>query len=458
MDLHKDFIEEIHNLLPDECEALLKAIRETDASVSIRTNKQKCHIKPEKLDRVKWCDTGYYLDSRQPFTFDPMFQAGIYYVQDASSMILQHIVSQLIDNPVRYLDLCAAPGGKTTAVIDALPDGSMIVSNEIMSNRAQILKENVIKWGNPNCVVTNDDSATIGKLTHYFDVIAADVPCSGEGMFRKDDEAIAQWTPAIVRQCAERQKEIIDNIWNALRPGGIFIYSTCTYNRQEDEDIVEYIINEYGAESVDVPLPSEWGIHRGIGTKAHCYRFLPHITRGEGLFVAVLQKSEDEPIHRISLRKKGKNNIKPIQTPKEVKQWLCSDFTFAPVGESIIATPKHLSADFELLRSYLHIIHSGIEVVNIKGRDYVPSQALLLSTAFNINAFTNYEADYATTMTYLRGETITIDAPKGIVALIYNGIPIGFVKNLGNRANNLYPKEWRVKSSHIPPEAPKILQ
>ena len=458
MKLHNDFIEEIRDLLPDECDVFLKAVCETDASVSIRTNSRKCKTEPSQLERVKWCEHGYYLQGRQPFTFDPLFQTGCYYVQDASSMILQHIASLLVTEPVRYLDLCAAPGGKTTAALDALPSGSLLVSNEIMSNRAQILKENIIKWGNPDCVVTNNDSATIGKLSHYFDVIAADVPCSGEGMFRKDEEAVAQWTPALVRQCTTRQKEIIDNIWQALRPGGLFIYSTCTYNRQEDENMVEYIINEYGAESIDLNIPEEWGIHHGINTTAHCYRFLPHLTKGEGLFVAVLKKNDDEPIQRVSLRKKGKNSVKTAQTPKEVKQWVDGKFDYAPIGDNIIATPKHIADDIDLLRANLRVVHAGVEVASVKGKDFVPSQALILSTAYNRNAFPCCDIDYATAMAYMRGETVTIDAPRGIVALKYGGIPVGFVKNLGNRANNLYPKEWRIKSTHIPTEAPKIIE
>lgn len=460
MELHKDFIDEIRKLLPDECDELLKALGESDASVSIRTNSRKCATEPSCLKRVDWCERGYYLDKRQPFTFDPLFQTGTYYVQDASSMILQHIVSLLVSEPVRYLDLCAAPGGKTTAALDAMPEGSLLVSNEIMGNRAQILKENVIKWGNPDCVVTNNDSASIGKLTHYFDVIAADVPCSGEGMFRKDEEAVAQWSPALVRQCADRQREIIDNIWRALRPGGLLIYSTCTFNRTEDEDMVQYIMSEYGVESIDLKLPNEWHIHSGIDTSAHCYRFLPHLTRGEGLFVAVLRKSNDEPIQQISLRRKGKSAGKPAQTPKAVKQWVEGSFTFAPIGDSIVATPAHLDDDIALLRSNLHVIHAGVEVASAKGKDYIPAQALLLSTAYCRSAFPACEVDYATAMAYMRGETIVLDgtAPRGIVALTYSGMPIGFAKNLGNRANNLYPKEWRIKSTHIPAIAPQILR
>lgn len=455
MELHKDFIEEIKRLMPDECNAIIEAITATASPVSVRVNSHKCGNVPANATRVKWCERGFYLDERPQFTFDPMFHAGAYYVQDASSMILQYIAKSLISEPVRYLDLCAAPGGKTTAVIDVLPEGSLMVSNEIIGTRAQILKENVVKWGNPNCIVTNNDSRAVGSLTHFFDVVAADVPCSGEGMFRKDDEAVAQWTPALVRQCADRQREIIDNIWQALRPGGLFIYSTCTYNRQEDEDMVEYIIREYEAESVNLNIPAEWGIHSGIGTSAHCYRFLPHLTRGEGLFVAVLRKSDNE--QRSQIRKKVKP-AKPANIPNNVKQLISgNDMEFTLSDNTITAIPKLHAENLALIQSKLNVILAGIEVATVKGRDFIPSQSLLLSTAMKRDSFPEYETDYATAMAYLRGETVCIDAPSGIVALTYSGTPIGFVKNLGNRANNLYPKEWRIKSTHIPSKAPKIL-
>lgn len=457
MQLHEDFISQIQDLLPEESASMIHAICETDPSVAIRLNSAKCGntaTLPHK--QVKWCDKGYYLSDRIPFTFDPTLHQGRYYVQDASSMILHHIVQSLIDKPVRYLDLCAAPGGKTTAAIDALPEGSLMVCNEIMGNRAQILKENIIKWGNPACVVTNNDSATIGgKLPHFFDVIAADVPCSGEGMFRKDPDAVAQWNRQLVEQCAKRQREIVDNAWQAIRPGGIFIYSTCTYNRDENEEMIEYIIGQYGAESIDLKLPESWGIHGGIRTAAHCYRFLPHLTHGEGLFVAVLRKPEgaDETITApdTKSRKKRPKTVKKPTIPACIKTWVNGAFRFDLVGEdTITAMPEAHADDIDFLRSQLHVIHAGIEMAHTKGKDLIPAQSLALSTAFNADAFPVYEIGYTEAIAYLRGEIITIDAPRGIVALSYECNALGFVKNLGNRANNLYPKEWRIKSTHIP--------
>ncbi|MGN1245092.1 MAG: rRNA cytosine-C5-methyltransferase, partial [Muribaculaceae bacterium] len=424
-------------------------------------------------ERVPWCSHGFYLDERQPFTFDPLLHAGAYYVQDASSMIIEHIVGQLVTSPVRYLDLCAAPGGKTTAAINALPEGSLMVTNEIMPDRARVLLENVVKWGNPNCVVTSDSSDRLGTLTHFFDVVAADVPCSGEGMFRKDAEAVAQWTPRLVEQCAERQREIIGNIWHALRPGGIFIYSTCTYNRTEDEAMVEHIMAEYGAESIDMHFPEEWRVHPAIGTDAHCYRFMPHRTRGEGLFVAVLRKPGDEPHAEATASGKkgnqgGKKKLKGNQgkasvaaIPAEAQKWLCGDFILTADAEgSITATPQAFAGEIAMLRSAVRVLHAGVEVATIKGHDAVPAQSLALSTALNGEAFARVELDYPTAIAYLRGESITLThnaIPRGIVAVSYRGMVLGFVKNLGNRANNLYPREWRIKSTHAPATPPQIL-
>ena len=265
------FRQQMLALLPEEADALLQALQ-TEPSVAVRVNRRKA-MPPATDDPVAWCRSGIYLDARRQFTFDPLLHSGCYYVQDASSMFISHVLSQVAGNsPVAYLDLCAAPGGKTTAAIDALPDGSLVVANEIDSRRAQILRENVVKWGYPHCVVTNSDASRLGKLHEAFDIVAADMPCSGEGMMRKDDEAVAQWTPALVEQCAARQREIASDIWQALKPGGIFIYSTCTFNRFEDEENARFACQLMGGELLE---------------ERH---FLPGRDRGEGFYVAAIRK------------------------------------------------------------------------------------------------------------------------------------------------------------------------
>lgn len=462
MALPELFIQQINELLPSqEANALIAALGESEPSVSIRLNAKKCDMAP-RYNRVPWCELGFHLDERQQFTFDPAFHGGRYYVQDASSMFLAYAIKKLVDDsaPVRYLDLCAAPGGKTTTAIDALPEGSLVVANEIMGNRAQILRGNIIKWGSPNCVVTNNDSHAYSKLTHFFDIIAADVPCSGEGMMRKDDEAVAQWTPALVKECATRQREIVDNAWQALRPGGLFIYSTCTFNRPENEDIIEYLVNELGAESLDLEVPAEWNIYPAVNSPIYGYHFFPHRTRGEGLFLAVVRKPENEQkIAMKSANKKKNKKEKPQPVPAEIKKWTSADYNvqIVPNGDGFNAIPTKYADEMGILLENLKVIYFGCEMATMKGRDVIPAHSLSLNICAGVDAFPRKEVDYATAIAYLRGETIVIDAPKGIVVITYKNQPLGFVKNLGNRANNLYPKEWRIKSTHIPTTPPQVI-
>lgn len=461
--LHAQFIENIRQLFPgDEGEQLLSTIAGTAAETSVRVNAAKTAMRPAAAERVPWCSTGYYLQGHEPFTFDPIFHAGLYYVQDASSMIVDYIIRRLIDRPVRYLDLCAAPGGKTTAAVSALPHGSLMVCNEVVPQRAAILKENVMKWGIPGCVVTSDDSSRFGRLTHFFDVVAADVPCSGEGMFRKDPGAVEQWSPALVAQCAERQRLIIDNVWDAIAPGGLLIYSTCTYNRDENEAMVEYIEAKYGATVVGLDLPLEWNVAPGVG-KDGCCRFLPHRTRGEGLFVCVLRKPGDDEDRTAfaGKRRTGTRSGVAAKVPDAVRNWLIGgsgEFAFSLNGDTVIAVPQGLARDVEAVSRQVKVLSGGVEVGTVKGKDIVPSQSLALSTALNRDAFVTVEVGYNDAIAYLRGDAIMLgDAPRGIVLLQYQGVPIGFAKQLGNRANNLYPREWRIRSTYAPSNPPQVL-
>ncbi|MGN0231542.1 MAG: rRNA cytosine-C5-methyltransferase [Muribaculaceae bacterium] len=462
MTLPADFIAQMQQTLEaDEAARLFAALGE-EPKVSVRRNTSKCAPFSAGSAVVPWCSDGKYLARREAFTFDPLLHGGSYYVQDASSMIIATIVRRLTNGsgPVCYLDLCAAPGGKSTAAIDALPPQSLVVCNEIMNNRAQVLRENIIKWGSPYCVVSNNDSAAIARMGGFFDIIATDVPCSGEGMFRKDDEAVSQWTPALVEQCAARQREIVDNAWKALKPGGFLIYSTCTYNREENEKMIDYIVSKHHAESIDMHLDTDFGIRRGIDTCHHCYRFMPHITDGEGLFIAVLRKLDDDltlPAVRAHASKSRRGNEPAVD--RSVEQWLAkpADFQLYMISDTVVAIPRLYAAEIAALSSTLRVVHRGIAVATAKGRDYVPTQSLALSTALSASAFERAEVPYDAAISYLRGESICVDAPRGVVALTYRGTVIGFVKNLGNRANNLYPKEWRIKSTHLPDAIPEVV-
>lgn len=424
-------------------------------SVSVRLNSGKGMTPHSGTAKVPWCAQGIYLDSRPQFTFDPAMHQGLYYVQDASSMIYNHIISQLVGSePVNYLDACAAPGGKTTAAIDALPSGSLVVANEYMFQRAEILAENIIKWGYPNCIVTRGDTARFRKTGAIFDIIAADVPCSGEGMFRKDPEAVAQWTPALVEECAAKQREIVENLWRALRPGGYLIYSTCTFNRTENEDMAAFILENFDAEAVDPVFPEEWN----IVSRDNCHHFIPGKVKGEGLTVAIFRKQGDTQNRNSAATSKKKAKKDTAKIPDTVKEWVkdSDQFKFTITDDKLIAASPSREAD--AVASACDVIYRGIEIATVKGKDFIPTQALALSTALNGQAFNTAEVDYATAISYLRRETIILeDAPRGFVLLLYKGNPLGFVKNLGNRANNLYPQNWRVLSAHVPDHAPEII-
>ena len=457
MALPIDFIHRTQALLGDkEYEKLAKALQE-EVPVSIRTNPQK-GMQITNGTPVAWCETGFYLPERPSFTFDPLFHAGAYYVQEASSMFLEQALKQWIHKPVVCLDLCAAPGGKSTHLQSLLPQGSVLVSNEVIRSRSYVLAENIQKWGFPANIVTNNDPEEIGALTHLFDIIVADVPCSGEGMFRKDSDSTGEWSVGNVELCAARQKRIIHDIWNALKPGGLLIYSTCTYNTEEDEENIHYIIEELGAQPENIPVNPEWNICGALKHDIPVYRFFPHRTKGEGFFLAVLRKAEGD-VETIRYRnkskeKKAKGKNTPAM-PKEVINYLTpDDYTPAWKDNTLYLLPPEVQAIYPLLQEKLHILTAGVEIGELKGKDLIPAQSLALSTRLNRNVFPEVEVDWNQAIAYLRKETLTLSetTPKGYALLTYRDRPIGFVKHLGNRANNLYPQEWRIRSSYIPEE------
>lgn len=468
MNLPSDFILRTRELLGDvEFAALAEALGK-DTPVSIRMNTDKCGLVPQESTAVPWCREGYYLSGRPSFTFDPLFHAGCYYVQEASSMFLEQALRQYVHEPVTMLDLCAAPGGKSTLARSVLPEGSLLVANEVMRNRSQVLAENLIKWGNPGVIVTNNDPADFTELGPLFDVILTDVPCSGEGMFRKDEVAVQEWSIENVDTCWQRQRRILRDIWPCLKTGGLLVYSTCTYNREENEDNVAWIAQELGAEVLPLEMQPDWHITGNLtGTEFPVYRFLPHKTTGEGLFLAVLRKTADEPA--VSMRtktggkasKKGKGGkVVALQVPKEMKAWVkeTGDYVFEVNDNEAMAFPAVYKDTYDLLKSQLRILHAGISLGELKGKDWQPSHALAMSTAFEKESFPMAELTYSQAIAYLRKEAVVLspEVPRGYVTLTYRGEVLGFAKNIGNRANNLYPQEWRIRSGYLPEIIPDL--
>lgn len=389
------------------------------APVSIRVNPFKAVAQPaleDDAERVAWCRGGYYLDSRPAFTFDPLLHAGAYYVQEASSMFIDHVVRQFVHAPVTALDLCAAPGGKTTCLRAALPAGSRLYSNEPHPKRAQILAENVVKFGHPDVVVTNNYAIDYQRAGLRFGLILADMPCSGEGMFRKDPESIGEWSTASVEKCAALQRSILADIWPCLLPGGLLIYSTCTYNAHENEENLAFAVEELGAEAIAIPVEESWQVVGPLAGTIPICRFIPGATRGEGLAVGLLRKPETAADHP------GSNQGKPR------------------------------------CEQTLRILSDGVKPPVVKGKKVLPdvSQALTIGTADN--PYPRVDVGYDEAIAYLRRESITLpsSAPKGLVTVCHNGFALGFAKNLGSRANNLYPQEWRIRSTHRPETRPVV--
>ena len=402
MKLPEAFIIRTKALLGSEWDSFEQSLNQ-ERPVSVRLNPRKAGKEAlSDLDvesPVPWASNAYYLSTRPVFTLDPLFHAGCYYVQEASSMFLEHFIKNYISEPVKALDLCAAPGGKATHLSATLPEGSLLVANEVIRSRADILAENLIKWGNPNTVVTNNYPKDIGKLKAYFDLIVCDLPCSGEGMFRKDPAAVSEWSVNNVKRCAERQRQIISDIFPALKPGGILIYSTCTYNREENEDNIDWICKEFEAELLEEP-----------------HRFMPHKMRGEGFFIAGMRSLPPDPL-------KGEN------APR-----LCSPFRGLG-GKGVVE---------EILDCFTPFAMTGNRIK----KDLIPNHALAMSTALPEESFPRWDLDRETALKYLRKEAlynIPPAVPRGFVLVTYRNQPLGFIKNIGNRANNLYPQEWRIR-------------
>ncbi|MCR5239183.1 MAG: hypothetical protein K6E15_03320 [Prevotella sp.] len=439
MQLPEDFIRETRLLMgEDRFNRFLGAFDE-EAPVSIRINprysrSEECGVWSEKCSeaesapesnltphsslltpqiKVPWCPEGFYLPGRPQFTFDPLFHAGCYYVQEAASMFVTHILRAVansslftLHSSLNVLDLCAAPGGKSTAMRTVLPEGSILVSNEPNPTRAQILLENITKWGWPDCIVTNNYPRDFRKAKAKFDLILCDVPCSGEGMFRKDPQAISEWSLQSVEKCWRLQREIVADAWECLNPGGLLIYSTCTFNIKEDEENVRWILDTYDAEPLTIPTDPSWNITGSLlpGFDAPVYRFIPGITRSEGLFMCVLRKSPRK--EERGMRKENTLTIELLQKNKCLK-----------------------------------IMDIG---------NLLPHSSFL---------FPRIDLPYSDALKYLRGEALVLPpgTPQGIVTVTYKGAPLGPVKNIGSRANNLYPKPWRIKTTHLPTEPVVII-
>lgn len=453
--LPNGLIQSLEKVVGFDKEAFETVHKTNEVVTSIRKNSEKNNTYNfDNSSPVLWCNQGVYLEKRPSFVFDPLWHAGAYYVQEASSMFLWHISNYIFEKNTNklVLDLCAAPGGKTTLLSDFFKDG-LVVSNEVIKPRAAILQENVTKWGSNNIVITNNDAEHFKNLNNLFDAIFIDAPCSGSGLFRKDKDAIKEWSENNVALCSQRQKKIITNIINCVKDDGYLVYSTCSYSQEENEDIADWIVDNFNVETVNIPIQKDWGIvlTSSPKNKAIGYRFYPYFTKGEGFFVTVFRSknTKNEAAQKTS---KSTKIITASKREIEFTKHFVNEpehVSFIKHIEDIIAIPKEWQPQIELLAQQLYLKKIGSTIGQIKQQEIIPSHDVATSIIKSKN-IANIEIDKENAIKYLQKKEIELNTSiKGWALLFYCGVSIGFVKVLPNRINNYYPKEWRILKDYF---------
>ncbi len=424
------------------------AAHSENAPVSIRINPFKSANLPTG-DGVPWCKEGIYLEKRPSFTFDPLFHAGAYYVQEASSMFIGHIFNHIKPDgtPIKVLDLCAAPGGKSTLLNSLLQPDDLLVANEIIKTRVPVLADNLTRWGTANSIVCNNDPRDIGRLQNFFDIILVDAPCSGSGMFRKDAEAMEEWSETNVQLCHQRQQRILADILPALKEDGYLIYSTCSYSHQENEEIADWLCDEFEMQPVQIPIQQDWNIveTRSPEKGAYGYRFYPGKVLGEGLFAACLKKMT-ENTGRINSKSAGQQKLaaRELDIVKSYVQE-ADRFYYFKVADDWLAMEKHHHESLNILHKHLYLKKSGVRIGQLAGKDLIPDHELALSTIINKEAVLDTELSHDNAIAYLRKDNLTLNVTgKGWSLMTYDGLALGWAKLLPNRINNYYPKELRI--------------
>lgn len=439
------FEQRMRNVLGEEWENFALA-HTRNSPVSIRANTRKFSSLVYQ-DRIPWTASGFYLNERPIFTLDPIFHGGAYYVQEASSMFLEQAILQTINNDaaLNVLDLCAAPGGKSTHLLSLISKESLLVSNEVIRSRAPILEENIQKWGNLNAVISNNDPKDFQKLGPFFDVIVVDAPCSGEGLFRKDPDAMNEWSNDSVLLCANRQRRILKDIWPTLKRDGILIYSTCTYSENENEEVLQWLNEAEDVEFLRLKLDPQWGVIEVSKENVLGYRLFPHRVRGEGLFMSVMRKLSGDDIR---LKAKKLFAPPPKKSSEEIRTWLNhpDDKLLVIRNDELSALPANKVIEIEYLTNNLHLISCGTRIATRKYDKHIPDHALALSQEVNTGNFNTIDLSASEALRYLRKETIEKDtSEKGFALVQFARLNLGWVNVLDTRINNLYPAEWRIR-------------
>lgn len=448
------FLNAVRNSAGFDESSFIKAHVENNPITSIRINPQKVssinslNFDDDNILPVSWSKYGYYLSQRPSFTLDPLFHAGAYYVQEAGSMFLHHALNSTVDltTDIKILDLCAAPGGKSTLLQSVISDNSLLVSNEVIKTRVNILLENITKWGAENVVVTNNDPKDFQRLGGFFDVLVIDAPCSGSGLFRKDASAINEWSEANVALCSQRQQRILADALPALKDGGILVYSTCSYSQQENEAICDWLKENYAAESIKLEVDAHWGIVETISPqhKAFGYRFYPDKTKSEGFFLAVFRIPASGNGAVANTKSKAQMATKAEAVYAGEALHCAGNYEMIKSGDDILAISKNVFEDFKIIQANFFIKKAGVRVGVSSNKGIIPNHELAMSNIM-ANCYPKIDLDKESALNYLRKSDIEIsNIAKGWALVQYEGIALGFIKVLHNRVNNYYPREWRI--------------
>lgn len=449
LELPSSFLSSISNCCGFDKEAFIDA-HQIDSPTSFRINPFKPTVLNFNLDaKVPWNDNGFYLTERPNFTHDVLFQAGCYYVQEAGSMFIQHALLSFVDfnKQLMALDICAAPGGKSTLLNSLLNSESVLVSNEVSKPRADVLSQNLTKWGTSNVIVTNNDPTAFSTIESVFDVIVVDAPCSGSGLFRKQHDAVDEWSEDNVNLCAQRQKRILADIVGSLANNGVLLYSTCSYSEKENEEIMDWLVEEFNLENRRVPFQKEWGIveTRGIKTDSFGYRFYPDKTKSEGFFCAVFTKKNSDESFRTSKKNKHETFTDIKSKEKELfVNWINS------INEHVIIKFKDdylftnaLAVDFINKYTHLYLKKVGTTIGSLIKNEVIPHHDLALSIYKN-EQIKIYDCENDEAIRFMKKENFKIDCDNGWVLISHKQFGLGWIKQLGNRFNNYLPNDFRI--------------
>lgn len=417
---------------------------------SVRINPKKYTAQFDDEKKIEWCKNGRYLHQRPSFTYDPLFHAGTYYVQEASSMFLEYALEQVADlkKDVTVLDLCAAPGGKSTHIASLITDNSLLISNEVIGTRVNILTENMTKWGYCNTWVSNNDPAHFSRVPAFFDIMLADAPCSGSGLFRKIPEYCNSWNTDLVNLCAQRQKRILHDAYKSLAQNGLMVYMTCSFSKSENEEILDFLLSEFDMESCKINLDTQMGIIETQSEihKAFGYRFFPHLLKGEGFFLAILRKRDGE--ERQLYEEKG---TKLQKTPAASQFIIAEDYFTFLQNENLIAIQHVHKEMYQYLSTKIKLVKKGILLGKQLPKEIIPAHELALYEKC-IYKENTVSLDLKNAISYLKRDNIEIQLDKkGWYLVMYEGFALGWLKNIGNRINNYYPSNYRILSQNILP-------